>query len=117
MPDTPTTGGPRQGLPRQSAFRAPSSRLGWWSAGLMVTFIAMMLVNGAVFMRLSEDVAWRQTVLPFYGIAMMACGLAAGVLALIAVVRRRERSFLVWLPLLGGVFVIVFLLGEFLSPH
>lgn len=55
--------------------------------------------------------------LPFYGIGMLACGLAAGVVGFIAVIRRHERSWLVWLTMLPGAFVIFFVLGEFLVPH
>jgi len=95
----------------------PTTRPGWWSVGLMVAFVALMIINGTVFMRLPEQVSWRQALLPFYGIGMMTCGLASGVVALIALARRGERSWLVWLPCLAGLFVIVFILGEFLFPH
>jgi hypothetical protein len=53
----------------------------------------------------------------FYGMAMLACGLAAGIVALVALTRRHEHSWLVWLPLLVGLFVLFLLLGEFLAPH
>jgi hypothetical protein len=46
-----------------------------------------------------------------------ACGLAAGIVGLIAVIGRRERSWLVWLSLLNGLMVVAFVLGEFLAPH
>jgi hypothetical protein len=55
--------------------------------------------------------------LPFYGIFMMLCGLAAGVLGLIAVIRKHEHSWRVWLTILPGAFVLLFVLGEFLAPH
>jgi hypothetical protein len=56
----------------------------------------MSIVNSTVFMRLSKDISWRQTILPFYGIFMMLCGLATLVVGLIAIVRNHERSWLVW---------------------
>ncbi len=95
----------------------PSTKLGWWSVGLMTTFVVLFIVNATVFMPSTVVVPWRQVVLPIYGIAMMCCGLAAGVVGLVAVTRRRERSLLLWLPLLIGLCVIVFVLGEFLVPH
>lgn len=95
----------------------PSTRLGWWSVGLAAAFGILMINNSAIFMRLPEDVTWRVTVLPFYGIFMMLCGLAAGIVGLIAVTRQRERSWLVWLAILPGLFALVFVLGEFLVPH
>jgi len=63
------------------------------------------------------EVPWRQAVLPFYGIVMTACGLAAGIVGLIAVIRRPERSWLVWLAMLPGLMVVAFVLGEFLATH
>lgn len=42
---------------------------------------------------------------------MMLCGLAAGVVGLVAVIRQRELSWLVWLT------AFFMLLGEFLLPH
>jgi len=56
-------------------------------------------------------------VLPFYGIVMLLCGLAAGLVGAIAIIRQHERSWLVWLTVLAGALVVVFLLGEFLIPH
>ncbi len=84
---------------------------------LAATFVVLFTINATVFMPSTVEAPWRQVVLPFYGIAMMLCGLAAGIVGLIAVIRRRERSWLVWLTLLPGLFVLVFVLGEFLVPH
>ncbi len=108
-------------LPGQPLWRRilgrPSTRLGWWSVALAGTFVALFIINSAVFMRLTVEAPWRQTVLPFYGIAMLSCGLAAGIVGLIAVIRRRERSCLVWLTILPGLMVLALVLGEFLVPH
>ena len=112
---------PRASSSKQPAWRRvirwPSTQLGWAAVGLAAVFELMMIVNNAVFMRLPEDVPWRTTVLPYYGIFMMLCGLAAGIVGLIAVVRRREPSLLVWLTVLIGVSTLVFVVGEFLVPH
>jgi len=97
--------------------RRPSTQLGWWSVGLAVTFEILMIINSTIFMRLPEDVTWRVTILPFYGIFMMLCGLAAGIVSLISVTRQHERSWLVWLTLLVGLNALVFVIGEFLVPH
>jgi predicted Abi (CAAX) family protease len=97
--------------------KRPSTQLGLWAVGLAIAFIVMSIVNSAVFMRLSEDVPWRQTILPFYGIFMMLCGLATFVVGLIAIIRNHERSWLVWLTILPGASALLFVLGEFLLPH
>jgi hypothetical protein len=101
---------------KQHKFLArPSTRLGWWSVALAAAFAALFIINAAVFMRLPEA-SWQPIVGPFYGIAMLTCGLAAGVTAAIAVVRKGERSWLVWLPLLPCLFVLFLVVGEFVGP-
>ena len=66
---------------KQRKFLArPATRLGWWSVALAAAFAVMFIINAAVFMRLPEA-PWQHIVLPFYGIAMLLCGLAAGVTA------------------------------------
>jgi len=47
----------------------------------------------------------------------MATGVAAGVTALIAALKYRERSWAVLVALLPGGFATLFVLGEFLVPH
>jgi hypothetical protein len=100
-----------------SFVQRPGTRLGWWAVGLALAFMLMFILNSTVFMGLPEDVPWRQTVLPFYGIFMLLCGLAAGVVGLIAVMRKHERSWMVWVTILPGALVLFLLLGEFLVPH
>jgi ABC-type thiamin/hydroxymethylpyrimidine transport system permease subunit len=102
---------------RSQLWRRPRTRLGWWAVGLSAAYLVMYILNTAVLMRLAEDVSWRQTALPFYGISMMLCGLVAGVVGLLAVIRSRERSWIVWLALLLGASVVSFVLGELLFPH
>jgi hypothetical protein len=109
---------PPSGQPvRQRIFGWPSTRLGWWSVGLAATFVVLWIINTTVFMLATEVAPWRQVVLPFYGIFMMSCGFAAGVVGLIAVIGRGERSWLVWLTILPTLCVLFFVLGEFLVPH
>lgn len=97
--------------------RRPSTSLGWWSVALAVTFVVLYIINSAVFMRLTGGAPWRHAILPFYGIAMLSCGLAAGIVGLIAVIRQHERSLLAWLAILPGLMVLFLILGEFLVPH
>ena len=85
--------------------------------GLGILFVVLFLVNSFVFMPTSSDAPWRQVVLPFYGVFMLLCGLSAGIVGLIAVLRQHEHSWLVWLTLLPGLFVLFLVLGEFLVPH
>ena len=109
---------PPSGQPlKQRILGRPSTRLGWWSVGLAATFWVLWIINTAVFMPATVVAPWRQAVGPFYGISMILCAFSAGIVGLIAVIRRRERSWLVWLTMLPGLFALVFVLGEFLVPH
>jgi hypothetical protein len=112
------SGGASAGEPDKRRFLAwPSSRLGWWSGALEATFAVLFMINSFMLMSSTVEPQWMQSVLPFYGILMLLCGLAAGVLGLIAVMRRNERSWLVWLAMLPGLFVLFLLLGEIVVPH
>ena len=75
----------------------------------MVAYVVMYIITMAV-------IALRLSLPPIYGIIMLLCGLAAGVVALIAIIKQHERSWLVWIALLAGAFVLFLLLGEFLVP-
>jgi hypothetical protein len=108
-------GGPVPGGKHRKFLARPATRLGWWSVALASSFVAMFIINAAVFMRLAEA-PWQHIVLPCFGIAMVLCGLAAGVTAATAIVPKGERSWLVWLPLLPCVLVLFLVLGEFLGP-
>jgi hypothetical protein len=104
--------------PTKSAFaQRPATTLGWWAFGLAAAFVGMFVINTAVFMPGLAPAWWRQTILPFYGIFMMLCGIAAGVVGLIALIRGHERSWMVWIAILPGAFALFFVLGEFLVPH
>lgn len=82
--------------------RWPSTRLGWWSAALAAANIVLVL-------------AW--SILPGGALLGFICGLVGGVLALLAVMRQHERSWLVFLSILSLCWVLLFVLGEFLVPH
>jgi hypothetical protein len=100
-----------------SIWHLPGTRLGWWAVGLATAFVVMFIINSTVFMQLPGNAPWQQIVLPFYGILMVLCGLSTGVVGLIAVIRKHERSWLAWLTILPGALMLFLLLGEFLVPH
>ena len=101
-----------------SAFgQPPGTKLGWWAVGLAAAFIVMFFINSGVLMQISAPEWMNQTLLPAYGILMLLCGLASGAVAVIALIRKLERSWLVWLALLPGAMMLSLLLGEFLVPH
>jgi len=93
----------------------PHTKLGWWSVWLGVAFVVLFLINVAVLSLITDDASWRQMILPFYGIFMLICGLAGGIVGLIATIRKHERSSLVWLAILIGLFVLFLVLNELLQ--
>lgn len=99
-------------------FRAlPRTPLGWWAVGITATHLVLIIINTFVFMPGAIAIPARQTLLPYYGIIMMLTGFAGGVVGLLAILRQRERSWLVWLTILPALMTVTFLLGEFLVPH
>ena len=83
-------------------FGLPHTKLGWWAVGLAVASIVLVL-------------AW--SILPGGAWLGFLCGLAGGVIALIAVIRQQERSWLVFLSILPMLNVVIFIGTELLIPH
>jgi TRAP-type uncharacterized transport system fused permease subunit len=83
---------------------SPHTQLGWLSVGLTVLFVAL-------FVSVTTDL------LQFSGFLTMTSGVIAGCLTLIALIWKHERSWLIWLMLLPGLFAILFAFGEILVPH
>ena len=96
--------------------KRPSTRLGWWAIGLAIAFITMNIVNSAVFMRLIVDASMQPSAIPNFGMPILLCGLASGVVGLIAIIRKHERSWLIWLTILPGALALLAILHEFLVP-
>jgi len=95
----------------------PRTRLGWWAVWLMLAFAAMFLINSTVFAPYYDsDTAFRQAFLPFYWTFMLSCGLAAGVVGIVAMTRQHERSWLVWLALLAGILALLIVLLVLFGP-
>ena len=104
--------------PSNRFFSRPVTPTGWWAAGLGIGFVVLFLVNALILIPFSAALPpWSRPLMIFYGLFMLACGLGGALAGLLALLRRGERSWLVWLPLLPGALVIFLLLGEFLVPH
>ena len=63
-----------------------------------------------------KDIAVRPA-LALTMLAGMASGISAFIIGLIAIIRQKERALLVYGATLIGALLVIFLLGEFLSPH
>lgn len=101
----------------------PRSRVGQIVQRLMVVFVGLFVLN-QLSVALQNDlrataIGQIATQMPVavwmsIGFAMLGVGLAASVASLIAIIRHHERSWLLWLALLPGLFVVFLLVGEFL---
>lgn len=64
-------------------FARPSTKLGWWSVWLLALFVGLIATSAVVSMRW-QDGSWRLLIMPRVGVGTVLCGLATGMLALLA---------------------------------
>ena len=106
-----------QGPMRRRVFARPSTRLGWWAAGLAAAVVALLAFLGVLAGAGVPDWGWgARLALGLSGAAGAATAISAGVIAVIAIVKG-ERSIVLLGPLVFAAFWVMFVLGEFLSPH
>ena len=105
--------------PRRGVRWLPATRLGWGSlrvgaafAGFLVLILALV-ASGET----GGDTFFSNLLLGLSGLAAGASAIAAGLVALFAIVRRGERSLVVLLVMLIGLYVLVLAIGELVSPH
>ncbi|HEY3310457.1 MAG TPA: hypothetical protein VGK00_02345 [Anaerolineales bacterium] len=84
--------------------KLPQTRLGWWAAWLSIIFVKTFLPTTSSSVHLP-------------GMLIMAFGISGGILIVLALAWRKERSRLLWLLLLPGLFAIWFTAGELFYPH
>jgi peptidoglycan/LPS O-acetylase OafA/YrhL len=89
-------------------------RAGWFALGFVV-----MVALGLLRVLIVGDpespggTAWMLIT----SLGALVCGFLAGILALVAMFRHRERSLVAWLALAPGLLALAFLLSEALFPH
>jgi hypothetical protein len=95
----------------------PVTRLGWWSFGLgaVTLLLPLLTLVGNLTSRIYSIPL--QISLGVSGLFLVACGIAAGITGLIAVIRNRERSIFLWICMLIGLFFLFLIVGEFAVPH
>ena len=106
--------GPVQGTStghrRAGIHLAPRTRLGLWAVRLLAAFAAFFLTLCALVATGQRGVWLVSLVIPLFLSGALATATAA-----VAVVRRGERSVLVFLPLIVGILIAVFLVGELIG--
>lgn len=98
-----STGGHSRPVPARERRRLvvrPTTRLGTWAVGLAAAHLVLML-------------GWR-LLGPLGGFPGLAFGLAGGVVALVAILRRGERALTVYAALVFLLNTVLFVLGSLL---
>ena len=94
---------------RRHVLAPPQTRLGWWSVGLAGTSLVLIAFSFIVFQVLGENLVSLLLSLllavPTAGVPTLV-GWAGGVVGLIAVLRRGERSGLVWVAMVLGLVLL-----------
>jgi cytochrome bd-type quinol oxidase subunit 2 len=98
--------------------------LGRWSVKLIIVFFALIILvqiiaavgrsQGAFD---SSSLNVFQLLMPIIIIPAGVCGVAAFVTGIISIIKSKERSVFVFFSTAIGLFVLLFVLGEFLFPH
>ncbi len=88
----------------------PRTRLGFWAVRLLIAFAAFFILLISLVAAGQRGVWLVSLVIPLFLAGVLAAATAA-----IAVVRRGERSVLVFLPLIVGVLIAFFLVGELIG--
>lgn len=99
----------------------PTTQLGKWSVGFLATTIGLFIFTSFVVVGLFKQVGGDTlTDNLFISIPMiLAAGLAIMglITGLISVWRYKERSLLIAVPIVVGLIITLFLLGEIATPH
>ena len=105
--------------PRRRVRWLPATRLGWLSLGLGAAFAGFLVLSLALVAsgQRGGDTFFSNLLLGLPGLGAGASAIGAGLAALFAVVRRGERSLVVFLVMLIGPYVLVLAIGELASLH
>ena len=102
----------------------PKTRLGKWSMWLIVIFFLLFILaqiiaavgrSQGAFDNGSANI--YQILIPITIIPAGICGIAAFLTGIVSIVKSKERSVSVILATAIGLLVLIFVLGEILSPH
>ncbi len=93
----------------------PKTKVGWWSVALAGIFLLIIaLLSTGVPGKLPGQPRWlgQPILTPICGLSMLACGLAAGVTAVIGAFRHHERAWPLWFSMFIGVGMLLVLVAE-----
>jgi hypothetical protein len=85
--------------------------------GLTAAFLILFGINMAVFVPVELPATLTAFILPAFVTTMVLIGIAGGIVALLAVILRHERSLVLWICMLIGLFLVGAVLLQVLSPQ
>lgn len=104
----------------------PGTTSGKWSVGLIVLMPILFAIGSSLAWTLYESVSSGRTILadisarPFLALTMLA-GMAAGIgsfiTGLLAILKGKEKTLLVYLSTILGGLLILYLIAEVAFPH
>lgn len=97
----------------------PKTRLGKWSVGLIIVFFALLFAGRLVAAATGGggETFYDNIPLSLTMLSAVLSSVAAFFVGLVAVVKRHERSVMVYLSMLIGFLFLGFVLGELLGPE
>ena len=104
----------------------PITKLGIWSLLLIIAMPLLFFVGSSFTNTLYQSVPSGDTLLADVGarpalaltmLAGMIAGISAFITGLIAIIKKKDRALLTYVSCSIGALLILFLAGEFLSPH
>ncbi len=113
-------------MSKSSLKLVPKTKLGKWSVGLCVIMPVLFAVGGLLANTLYESVLSGETILadisarPALALTMLAgmfAGISAFISGLLAIIRQKDNAILVYISTLLGALLLLFLVGEIVSPH
>lgn len=97
----------------------PKTSLGKWSIALIIFFLLILLLL-RFLIGLGEsggDTFFSNIKLALLAIFAGTSGILAFFIGVFAIIKKKERCVFVFLTTLIGFFILIFVAGEFLSPH
>ena len=113
-------------MARRSLGFAPKTILSKWSVGLIIAMFVLFFLGSSFTSWLYEGIPSGDTLLadiaarPAIGLTMltgMASGVASFVTGLLAIIKLKERSLLVYISTVIGALVTIFLIAEMIFPE
>ncbi|MCJ7510668.1 MAG: hypothetical protein MUP14_07275 [Dehalococcoidia bacterium] len=97
----------------------PKTLLGKWSVGLIILFFSLFATLNFLAASGQEggDTFSDNLTLAIPALGAGAAGVLAFFTGIIGIIRSKERSVLVFVASAIGLLILLFMLGEILSPH